>query len=483
MTMLKATARPEDLVRRAGQLIDAGRPAAAAPLLAAIRQLGNITPHIAILTARLAEGVGDGDRARRELDDAIASFPGDADLYRERSGLCLRWGDPERAARDAAEAVVLAPADSLAKALLGSALLVLNRPADARACLREALAADPMNASYREALAQASEADGDPDAAYAVLREGLSPQGGALSLRNAAILHRIRHGDFATAVALAEDGRRAGTVDACLFGLKGHAESSLGDHKAASESYAEALKLGPDDAYVRHLVTAGGLLPEADRAPPEYLRAVFDGYAERFDEHLLSLGYRIPGAMRRCAIEWLREEPENVESPVLDLGCGTGLIGVAISGLPIGPVTGIDISERMLDEARRRAFYSELVQADVVTWLRDEHRTWGLVLAADMVCYFGSVDVLMAAVRAKLRPKGWFVFSIELSDDPSTDWRLERQGRYRHSLAYVTQAAERFAFVVRDVRQDVLRTEAGGPVAGQGGVEAADPTVYSMSTW
>ncbi len=56
----------------------------------------------------------------------------------------------------------------------------------------------------------------------------------------------------------AEEAHAAGVADACLFGLKGHALSSLGRHAEAAEAYAEALKLGPDDPYVRHLVAASG---------------------------------------------------------------------------------------------------------------------------------------------------------------------------------------------------------------------------------
>ncbi len=462
MQTLHASADPAVLIQRVGALVEAGRCAAAGPLLAAARQLTGQSPELDLLAARIAEGQGQIDLARVQYDVAVDAAPDHAELRKQRSAFSHRVGDFDRAARDAAEAVTLNPDDPDAKALLGSALLSLGRVSDARICLAEASAAVPANPAMREALAVATEADGDPDAAFAILRAGLSRTGGALSLRNAAILFCIRHRQFAAGIALAEDGRMAGTVDACLFGLKGHAQTSLGQHEAAAESYAEALKLGPDDPYVRHLVAASGLLPSAKRAPPDYLRTVFDGYAARFDEHLIGLQYRIPGAIRRVLLQYI--DAGNPNGPILDLGCGTGLVGVAVADLRIGSITGVDVSARMLAEAAAKGLYAALHEADVLDWLAEDHRAWNLILAGDMACYFGALDPLLTAVRQRLSPDGWFVFSVEAADGDS--WSLQRQGRYGHAKTYLIDALRAAGLTVRTIQDQVIRLEAGAPVPG-----------------
>ncbi len=291
------------LIDRLAEMIGAGRLGAARPILAALRRLDAPSARVAELAALLSIKEGRLEDARTELDAAITELPDHAALRRCRADVRHRLGDKPGAALDAAEAVVLDPHDPVGKAILGVLMLEMDRPADAVACLTEAVAARPADPSFREGLARAQAALGDPSMAAATLEAGIIATPGAVSLRNAAVLLAISRHDFARALDLAEQARLVGIADASLFGLKGHALSSLGRHDEAAEWYREALKLAPDDVYVRHLVAASGAVPEDRRAPPDYLRAVFDGYAENFDAHLIALGYRVPGLIRAALLE------------------------------------------------------------------------------------------------------------------------------------------------------------------------------------
>jgi predicted TPR repeat methyltransferase len=470
----QATAADADaLIQRIAGLVEAGRGAVARPLLAAARRLVPPSATLAHLAAQLALREGSLDEAKLELDEALALDPSHAGLRICRADVRERCGDLDGATRDAAEAVILDRQDPVAKALLGGLMLRLGRFDDAASCLGEALTAAPRDAPFREALATAQEAGGDADAALATLIEGINLSPAVVALRNAAILLCVRRRRFGQAVELAEQARKAGIADACTFGLCGHALSAMGRHDEATETYNEALKLGPEDNYVRHLVMSARATPGGDRAPADYVRTVFDGYAERFDNHLIMLGYRIPGLIRSALLAHPALSAGRPLGPVLDLGCGTGFAALAISDLPVGPITGVDLSGRMLAQAAAKQIYADLIEDDIVAVLAGEPRVWPLVLAADVFCYFGALEALLAAIHAQMAVGGWLVFSVEalLPDHDGQvpgngDWSLHRQGRYAHNEAYVRKAAAAAGF--REVRfeRQIARHEAGAPVAG-----------------
>ncbi len=472
MDTFAAQPDPEILGRRVREMIDAGKLNAARAVLAALGRLGPPGPATAELAARLALAAGQLDRAAAELDLAVAAAPAHAGLRRLRADVRYRRGEHVPAAIDAAEAVALDPRDASGKAILGVLMTELGRPVDAVACLTEAVGAEPANPAFVEALAAAQAAGGDTERASATLAAGIARVPGRVALHNAAVLMAIRRRDFAAAHALAEAARRIGIADACLFGLLGHALSCLGRHAEATDAYESALQLGPHDPYVRHLVAASGALPGADRAPSPYVRAVFEGYADRFEQHLVALGYRIPGLFRAVLqrlAPWTGAADGAGCGPTLDLGCGTGLVGLAVHDLPVGPLHGVDLAPRMLARAAAKEIYADLREADVLSVLAEAGPAYGLILAADVLCYFGTLEPLLTAAQARLRPGGLMLVSTE---SPAADeaapppWRLGRQGRYAHTEAYLRAAATAAGFTVRELGAETQRYENDVPVPG-----------------
>lgn len=55
--------------------------------------------------------------------------------------------------------------------------------------------------------------------------------------------------------------------------------------------------------------------------------------------------------------------------PVLDFGCGTGLVGEALAANGTGPVDGLDLSPEMLDRARDKGVYRSLMEGDILDGL------------------------------------------------------------------------------------------------------------------
>ncbi len=483
MADLQTVAPFDILLDQAAKLIDEGRYQAASPLVSAARALAPDCPRLPILGARLSIQSNDLGKAANDLDIAIALAPLDVALLKCRSGLQQRVGDYEGAARDAAEAVFINPADHESKLLLGQAMMGLGRVLDSITCLADALEAEPTDPRCRQALATALDADGDFDAALRILDEGVGLCPSHLPMRNAAILLCMRRRDYASAARRAEQARISGIADASTFGMAGHALASLGEYGKAAAAFRDASKLCPEDENLRQLAAASEKNLNEKLTPASYIRAIFDGYADRFEGHVLSLHYRIPVTMRNLLLDHPKIFAGGTVGPVLDLGCGTGLVALALGGAGVGPFTGIDVAPGMLAHARAKGLYDELLQEDIITALSKEHRRWPLITAADVVCYFGALEELFRLARKSLVDDGWFMFSVERLDDSANPrsgaWSAVRHGRYAHTAHYVYETAWTTGFQILHNEQCVIRQEAGEEVPGLLVVARARPR-YAM---
>ena len=198
--------------------------------------------------------------------------------------------------------------------------------------------------------------------------------------------------------------------------------------------------------------------PSLDRSPPAYVEALFDDLAPRFDRQLVQmLDYHAP-ALLADLVAGQRAQFEQI----LDLGCGTGLAAPSLRRFG-AQVTGVDLSPAMLAKAAERGGYDHLVRAEAVAFLESHPGQFDLIVAADVLIYFGDLAPLFAAATQALVPGGLLAFSIELGE---AGWRQLPTARYAHGHDYVREtAASGFRIVARE--DVVLRREATGVTQGR----------------
>ena len=468
-----ACGRAAMLLRAARTATAQRRQAVARPLLEAARALAPEPQDLADAECRVLLLEGRAAEALAVLDAALGLDPLAQELRLLRAETRLRASDPAGAAVDAADVVLARRGGPAAKAVLGVALAECGRAEDAVACLRDAASDTAVRPSVWVALAWAQQALGQADVARATLDAAIVAAPLDLAIRTAALRLALAQRDPARAAALGLRAQAEGVVDAMLLGLLGHALSCLDQPDAARAAYAAALLLAPEDRYVRHMANSGGgAQVRATQAPAEYLRTVFDGYADQFEAHLIALGYRVPGLLRRMALAHARwPDGGGALGPVLDLGCGTGLVAVALSDLALGPWHGVDLSPAMLAHAADKGLYARLDEADIDAVLARPGPRYPLVLAADVFCYFGPLAMVFLGVAGRLSAGGMFMLSVE-SLPPATpgklaeDWVLGPRGRYAHSPAYLAACAAAAGLVVLELRPEILRREGDAPVAG-----------------
>ncbi|MCG5238504.1 methyltransferase [Azospirillum doebereinerae] len=220
----------------------------------------------------------------------------------------------------------------------------------------------------------------------------------------------------------------------------------------------------PGNPVARHIGAAIAGDGAEPRAPDAYVRQTFDLFAEEFDSKLAELGYRAPELLAaRVAADG---ESSEGGLDVLDAGCGTGLCAAALRPLA-RRLTGVDLSGGMLERARARQLYDALEEAELVAFLTGRPSAFDLIVAADVLCYFGVLDEALAAAAKALRPGGRLAFTVEaLEAAGDAPHRVATHGRYAHRAGYVRATLATAGLEVAVFDRDTLRMESGAPVAG-----------------
>jgi len=374
---------------------------------------------------------GDLDGAARLYRKVLARRPGDPNALNLLGVVARQRGEVARALDLSGQAVAARPDSPIFLANHGAALAEAGRLPDAIKVMRAALARRPDDPTTLRNLGQAMTTLGDSAGAIAPLRRAteLAPQAPEPWL---ALAHALREA-----------------------GMPGAAETV---HRVlALPGLAPAIA-----AQARFLLAALGEGEAPDRAPAAYVRDLFDQYAPRFDADLEGrLGYRTPALLAEL-LQAAGVAPDGSRRS-LDLGCGTGLSGVVLKPFS-RRMTGLDLSPRMLAEARRRGLYDMLEEADLLDWLPRHAGRFDLVLAADVLNYLGDLGPALGLIQASLTPGGIVAFSIEAGE--ATPFALGPGMRYRHDARHVAGLAQAAGFTELARQPATLREEHGKPVAG-----------------
>lgn len=421
--------------------------------------------------------LGQLELARDAYQRASALAPSDPAVWLDLAAVEHARADIEAAIDSYRRACELAPTDPGAHIGHGRALLAAGRLAAAEEAHRRALALAPESAATHNALGATLVAHGDHLRALEHLRRALalSPDWPLVHYNlGVALQHsrELRPAVDAYRAALELAAHTPGAVDAASAWYNlAECLRMLDDHEHAADAYRQLLALEPGHVSAGFL-SAALAGDELDTAPTEYVRRLFDDYAPRFDAHLQdSLDYRMPAAVR-AAITGLAGGSLSGDRSIgaaLDLGCGTGLVGVELRPY-CALLHGVDISPEMLKRAEQRGVYDQLFCAEVRAWLGEHGKDrYQLITAADVLIYIGVLDELFELVTARLDGAGVFAFTIEklgASDRTGGDFALQPTGRYCHSRAYIARLAERHRLRVDRAETVTLRTEHDQPVTG-----------------
>ena len=415
--------------------------------------------------------LGTALQAQGKLDEAVVSYrralsfkPGFAEAHSNLGNALHAFGRLREAVESYHKALSFRPDLAEGHYNLGIALLAQGKPDEAVASFHKAISFRPDDAEAHNDLGNALRTQGKLDAAVASYGNALALKPDFAEAHNNLGNALKDQGKLDAAVASYRNALARKPDFAEAHGNLGNALREQGRVDEAMSAYEAVLRLDPSHGTARFaLAVLRGSNPE--QPPAEYVQSLFDGYADRFDSHLVDhLEYRVPAVL---ATEIVALRGDTARLDVVDLGCGTGLFGAAIRPIA-GQLTGVDLSPRMLDKARKRNCYRQLIEGDIVDFLRGPPAgSFDLVAATDVFVYVGALEAVFAETVRTLRCGGLFAFSVEaLPDATNTGYRLQGTGRYAHSADYLQALARRYGLVSRVFIATPIRKHGGTLVPG-----------------
>ncbi len=375
----------------------------------------------------LQHQIGQSEQAIISIKRALAIVPDYLDALNNLGNVLKETGDAQGAVDIYRQVLTLSPDHIAAHNNLGTALRYLVAIEESILVLTKALELSPDNPDVLQNLGNSYQEQGEYKQAVECYRKAL-----VLKPKQKELYHR-------------------------LWKLL----ITFGGEEASRQVLEQWIKFDPDNHIAKHHYLAHtGYMPE--RASDTYIQETFDGFSASFDTTLANLDYCAPGLVGQ-AVAALFPEPKNVLR-VLDAGCGTGLSGIPLRAYA-DKLIGVDLSQGMLNKARNRNLYDELIQADLVNYLLSSKQAFDLIISADTLVYFGALEAFFQAASQALTPTGSLVFTLE-KHDGENDVHLNYHGRYAHTPRYVTDSLTNAGFKLCAMETVDLRKERGESVVG-----------------
>ena len=137
----------------------------------------------------------------------------------------------------------------------------------------------------------------------------------------------------------------------------------------------------------------------------------YDEWAKGYDDDLASWSYQAPTVVSETIVS---RHPQ--ASSVLDVGCGTGLVGRALRARGFaGQILGLDISHASLEIAQQCGAYDSVEQADLQQRLPFEDDSVDAVVCVGVMTYLPEVEAVWREF-ARVVPPGGLVVATQRED-------------------------------------------------------------------
>ena len=440
----------------------AGRLSEAEQLYRAMISSGRALPEVHNNLGILLDQRGDRAGAAAEYRKAIAINPTDPGALTNLGNALRSLGSAGEAEVCYRRALAIKQDHAEANNNLGMMLSERGQHADALACYRKALAANPRFVDAINNSAVATRRAGNANEAITLWKQ-------AIALKSNYVEARVHLADTLADLGAVEEARQHVLIadklvipprPNVLFAL-GIALARCGIRESAIARLRQCLTADPFDRFGARLALAAlNEEPVPERASDAFIDRLYAIDPDRWDNAADPYPYR--GA------EVVAGKVTGDRLDVLDAGCGTGLVGALLRNRS-SRLVGIDLSDSMLELAKRKNIYDELHKGDLLSFMWARPQSFDVVTCAATLIHFGDLGPAFAAARSALRPGGALVFTV-FPNEQDADVSVAaldgfgQGGCFVHGRSHIVDKATVNGFRVETIEEAVHEYKNGSPI-------------------
>ena len=137
------------------------------------------------------------------------------------------------------------------------------------------------------------------------------------------------------------------------------------------------------------------------------INELYDEWADSYDDEVEENGYVSPARTASALTQFLP-----LEASILDIGCGTGLSGVALNNSGFLNIHGTEINLSMLVNAKKKKVYKSLIQGKISNPFPDPPGTYDAIVAIGVIGAGAAPASLLRSALKALESGGLLAFTL-----------------------------------------------------------------------
>jgi predicted TPR repeat methyltransferase len=193
---------------------------------------------------------------------------------------------------------------------------------------------------------------------------------------------------------------------------------------------------------------------------PYFVKARFSRLAKNYEEIVLDPKHKYKE--RELILEEIRSHFSDLdkgdlkkELAILDIGCGTGLMGLFLRDYA-NRLDGLDLTPEMIEIGREKDIYNNLYQTHFDNFDEESNCKYDILVASSAVQFVGDVNLWLSTAKKLLKPSGLFIFTFDYTD--AEKFIVNNGLLFSHNKIWVKEQAEKLGYTI-SIKDFILREE------------------------